>query len=269
MGRSRAGDGTHLTMQYGSSFADGAMPYSTPMGGAGGAAVVLPAPPPTRMHWSTLLFAGGMLVCFVALLATIAGIPGSMGYDADAKGVRNDPDTSDPMALSKSLDANMKWIDEHSADVPGGYVGYIKSVNDSEAAIPVMVTAMGSMDTALKRIELGMGGVIKSSTAMNADLGAMTKASQQSAATMQVLAGDVGFIAASMGKLNAATKELTTSMGAIQREADGIANTGTSKALSTTKELNAALPEGVPTPTMENTTGAVGGGGVDDPRMPG
>lgn len=249
-------------MQYGSSYADGDATHvgSTQWSPTSGVAV-LPPPPPSRLNWSTLVLVGGLAVCFVALLATIAGIPASIGYDDDAAGKRNDPDTSDPMALTKSLDANMKWIDEHSADAKGAYVGYIKSINESEAAIPAMAQSLGAMDAALQKIQVSMLGVIATSTAMNQDLTVMTAVATNSAETLDELAVDVSFIAGSMSKLETATKELTTSMASIQKEAGGIATNGTSTALAATQELNDALPADVPLPILEGTNAVAAAGG--------
>ena len=240
-------------MDYTSSYAVGAMP---PMGDAGAdasasidAAQALPAPPPRRMHWSTLLLVVGLSICFVGLLATIAGVPARLGYSQDGAPNRNKPDSMDPLALSKSLDGNMKWIDEHSSDMKGGYVGYIKSVNRNEAAIAAMLQALVVMDASVKSIDAGLSELNESTTAMGEDLDEMAAASAASAETMTALQEDLGFLSASMVGLATSTQQLTDRMAGIEQQAAGIAENGTSAALANTKGLNASLPSEVPVPT--------------------
>lgn len=221
--------------------------------------LVLPAPRPERIHWSTLVLVAGMVICVLGLLATIAGVPGSMGYDVDGAPRRNKPHTKDPLKLSQSLDANMKWIDQSSADTPDGYVGFIKSINRNEGAIGPMVSAVMSMNQSVIAIDEQIGGVKATTIQMRKDMQAMAKVSGASATKMEGLGEDIGFLSKSMLGLADATKELTTKMGAIETKAGKIASGGTSTALASTRELNRTLPEGVPAPVLE-PEGAAGGG---------
>jgi hypothetical protein len=242
-------------MDYASSYAAGSSQlghHSMQPPFAGGADVVLPPPRPQRMHWSTLLFVCGMAVCALGLLVTIAGVPGKLGYDVDGAPNRNKPSSSDPLQMSKSLDGNMKWLDVNSGAGEGGYVGYVKSVNRSEAAIPIMVGAIASMDAALESIDSGLAEVGRTTTSMKEHMARMETVSEQSAAAMNSLGGDIGFLSSSMVDLAASTEELTKRMAAIEKQAGNIAANGTSAALKSTKELNAALPDSVPVPTTDD-----------------
>lgn len=240
-------------MDYTSSYAVGATP---PMEDAGAgapssvdAAHALPAPPPRRMHWSTMLLVVGLSVCLIGLLATIAGVPGRLAYDVNGAPDRNEPDSMDPLAISRSLDGNMKWIDESSSDAKGGYVGYIKSINRNEAAIAAMLQALVVMDASVKSIDAGLSELNESTAEMGADLDEMAAASASSAETMTALQEDIGFLSASMVELADSTKQLTKRMAGIEQQAAGIASSGTSAALANTKGLNASLPSEVPVPT--------------------
>lgn len=220
---------------------------------------VLPPPPPSRVHWSTMLCAAGMAVCFVALIATVLGVPGRMGYDIDAAGTRNKPTSSDPMALTRSLDANMKWIDEHSSESKGGYVGYITSINESEAAIPKVVGRLGEMQESVDAIDASLGRVGATTAGMRRDMEAMAATSASSADAMDALGADLGFLSRSMTTLASSTLQLTHDMATIERKAAGIAANGTSVARSTAAQLNASLPNGIPDPIISRD--AAGGGG--------
>lgn len=213
-------------------------------------AMVLPAPKPTRMHWSTLLLVGGMAVCCLGLFATIAGVPGRMGYDADGAPNRNKPDSSDPMKVSASLDGNMKWIDEASSERKGGYVSYIQSINESEAVIAPMVAALGQMDASVKAIDAGLGDVGATTRAMRANMAAMAEVSAASAETMEALGSDIGFLSGSMLELAGSTQELTERMARIERAAGSIATGGTAVARGHAEDLNEALPDEVPAPQL-------------------
>lgn len=234
-------------MDYGSSYAIGGSPltHHAPAQHQ----QVLPAPRPRRMHWSTMFFTFGMCIAAIALLATIAGVPADMAYDIDGAPNRNKPTSSDPAAINKSLDGNMKWIAQASSDSNGSYVGYIKSINRSEAAIPAMVQALASMDASVRSIDTGLGGLGEVTGKMGDDLDAMANVSATSGDTMGSLGTDIGFLSTSMLELATSTEELTKRMAAIEQQAGGIAANGTSKALENTKALNASLPENVPVPT--------------------
>lgn len=208
----------------------------------------LPTPRPQRMHWSTLLFTTGMAICAVALLATVAGVPGKMGYDIDGAPNRNEPSSMDPLKLTQSIDGNMKWIAQQSGDGKGGYVGYIQSVNRSEAAIPAMMTALIAMDASVRAIDTGLAGMGAATTTMGDDIAAMGATSAASGETMRALGSDIGFLSRSMVELAGATEQLTARMAAIERKAAGIADGGTSEALRNTEALGASLPDGIPVP---------------------
>jgi len=264
-------------MDYASSYAVGGPQLGDQGGGRHHAvhapATVLPAPRPERMHWSTIVFTIGMAICAIGLLVTISGAPAKLGYDLDAPGERTKPDSNDPLTVSRTLDANMKWIAEHSSDAPGNYVGYIKSINRSEAAIPAMMQALVSMDASVKSIDAGLGGLGDVTTAMGDDLQSMADVSGTSGATMTALGTDIGFLSSSMVELATATEELTVRMSSIERKAGGIAENGTSAALDNTKALNQSLPDEVPVPlttdgepldvAMKRLQASGGGGAVD------
>jgi len=248
-------------MDYASSYATGLSRHDGARAGADAtpATGVLPPPKPNRLHWSTLFMVAGLAVCFVGLLATIAGVPASMGYDVDGAPNRNKPNSSDPLKITQSLDGNMKWIDANSSDAEGAYVGYIKSINRSEAAIPAMVSALVSMDAAVRAIDVGIGDVGATTTQMGADMQAMLTTSTASAGKMSGLGGDIGFLSRSMLSLAGSTQQLTARMKAIESKAGAIAKNGTSVARATTEELNGALPENVPTPVLSGGKAAGGG----------
>lgn len=236
-------------MEFASSYAVGG-PQPRQQGDASAPAdAVLPAPRPSRMHWSTLLLVAGMSICALALLATIAGVPAQLGYDPDGAPERNKPDSSDPLELTQSLDGNMKWLSANSSDAQGAYVGYIKSINRKEVAIPAMVQALVTMDASVRAIDAGLADVGATTSAMGNDMEEMAATSSASAATMSSLGGDIGFLSRSMIDLAASTRELTLRMAAIERKAGRIARNGTSAALTSTRDLNASLPDGVPIPT--------------------
>lgn len=261
-------------MDYASSYAMGA----SPLGDRGNAQAahasvqVLPPPKPERMHWSTILFGAGTVICAIAVLATIAGVPASMGYDVDSPGKRVKPTSNDPLKISQAIDSNIKWLVEHSDDKPGNYVGLIESINRNEIAIGGMVQALMTMNASVTAIDQGLGELGGNTAAMGADVDAMAATSQASGDTMQALAGDIGFLSRSMVELANATEDLTTRMGSIEAKAGAIASGGTSAALENTKELNASLPEGVPVPltdkgepydvALQRLQGAQGGGGA-------
>jgi hypothetical protein len=239
-------------MDYGSSFAIGGSPlghHDAARHEQHALGDVRPAPRPQRMHWSTLLFVAGMCVCTIGLLVTLAGVPAGLAYDVDSPANRNKPTSNDPMAINKSLDGNMKWIDQSSSDAKGSYVGYIKSINRSEAAIPAMVQALAAMDSSVQSIDTGLAGMGDVTTKMGADMTAMADVSAASGATMESLGGDIGFLSKSMLELAGSTEELTKRMASIEKQAGGIAANGTSEALKNTKALNESLPEDVPVPT--------------------
>ena len=250
--------GTGPPVDYTSSYADGATP-PMPNAGAyasasidaapGTAANVHPAPRPIRIHWSTIVLVSGLTICLFGLIATIAGVPARLWYDVDGSPSRNKPDSNDPMAMTRSLDQNMKWIDENSGDAKGGYVGYIKSINRNEAAIVVMVQALVTMDRSVKAIDAGLGVLNETTSAIEDDLDEMNAASAASAATMSELSTDIGFLSESMLGLASSTQQLTKRMAAIEKKAGGISENGTSAALANTKALNASLPSEVPVPT--------------------
>ncbi|MCW2927933.1 MAG: hypothetical protein JWM86_1901 [Thermoleophilia bacterium] len=241
-------------MDFASSYAvGGPQPghgSATPRGAA--EPVVLPAPRPQKLHWSTLLFIGGLAICVVGLLATIAGVPGKLGYDVDGAPNRNKPDSMDPLKISQSLDGNMKWIAENSSDDPTSYVGYIKSINRSEAAIPAMVSALVTMNASVEAIDSGLGNVGATTTEMKEQIAALGAVSARSADTMESLNTDIGFLSGSMLGLAGSTQELTKRMAAIEAKAGSIAKGGTSAALANTKALNASLPGEVPIPTTDD-----------------
>ncbi len=241
-------------MDYGSSFAIGGSPLEHHDGTRRSrvpahAEDPRPTPAPQKLHWSTLVFVGGMCVCAIALLATLAGVPGSMAYDVDGAPNRNEPNSNDPMAINRSLDGNMKWIDQSSSDAKGSYVGLIKSINQSEAAIPAMVQALAAMDTSVRAIDSGLAGLSSVTTGMGTDLASMADVSGASGSTMTDLGADIGFLSKSMLELAGSTEELTARMAKIEKKAGGIAANGTSAALTNTKALNDSLPDDVPVPT--------------------
>jgi hypothetical protein len=209
----------------------------------------LPPPKPQRMHWTSLVFVVGLAVCAISLVVTIAGVPARIGYDVDGPPNRNKPTTSEPLAVARSIDGNMKWIAVSTSDGPGNYVGSIKSVNRNVASVGAMATALMAMNASVQAIDTGLAGLSAATTTMSADIDAMSSTSTASGATMSALGPDLGYISSSMVELADATKELTTRMAQIERKAGDIARGGTSEALSNTKALNASLPDGVPVPT--------------------
>ena len=237
-----------------SSYGDGgagavALPGSLP---AYAVAPALEPPRPRRLHWATLLMFAGVATCGIATLATIAGLPASLGYDRNGAPDRNKPSSHDALALTKSIDGNMKYIDKVSSDSPGAYVGYIKSINRSEAAIAGMTQALGSMASSVDAIDSGLTSLEGTTEQMNADMAVMAGDTATAAGTMGSLAGGVGGLSGSMLELATATQQLTTRMASIQGAADDIATNGIAKSKASAAEINAALPDGVPPATLED-----------------
>lgn len=223
---------------------------------------VLPPPKPDRLHWSNLIFGIGMVVLVLALVATIAGVPGRMGYDLDGAPNRNKPSSNDPLAISRSIDGNMKWIDANSADTPQSYVGLIKQINRNEAAIPAMAQALASMDASVRAIDSGLGQMGSTTETMGENIAAMVDTSRASGATMSGLSGDIGFLSRTMLELAGATQKLTLRMSSIERQASAIANDGTSAALKSSQSMNATLPDEIPVPSTSGGRAQAAGGGV-------
>lgn len=239
-------------MTYASSTAVGALPqHEAAFGGA-----ALPPPPPRRMHWSTLLLVGGLSIAFLALLATLAGVPGRMGYDRDGAPVRSDTNSSNPLKVMQALDGNMKWVAEASGDGAGEYVGYINAINRKEAAIPAMVTALAAMDASVRAIDSGLGSVQATTQQMNADMAAMGVASASSSAAMGELNSSVGLLSKSMLSLATATQDLTKRMSAIEAGAASMSTNGTAGARGIASELNGVLPGEAAAPVFEPTGAA-------------
>lgn len=244
-------------MDHARSFAAGQPPLGhhrthagMPAGSADG--LVLPAPRPTSLPWSTRIFIAGSIACTIALAAAVAGIPGRLAYDADGPGERVKPTSSNPLAVQAALDRNMKWIDEASSDEPDAYVGHIKSVNENELAIAATAEAIVAMEQAVRTISSGMGDVNATTEAMRASMEHMAQVSDSSAATMSQLDGDIGFLARSMQELASSTGEIVQRMSSVERQADAIAAKGTAAALATTRELNQSLPPEVPEPVYRD-----------------
>lgn len=212
-------------------------------------AAALPAPRPHRVHWSTIVFTAGMAICALALLLTIAGVPGALGYDVDAAPNRNKPTSADPLALTRSMEGNLSWVAQATNDEPGNYAGLITSINRHELAIGAMVGALTTMDASVKAIDAGLGSLSASTATMGTDIEGMSTTSTTTAATMTTLGGDIGFLSKSMVELADSTQQLTTRMSAIEQQAGAIASGGTSVARASAKDLNAALPQGVPAAT--------------------
>lgn len=230
-------------------------------------AAVLPPPKPARVHWSTIVFAAGMAICALALLATIAGVPASMSYDVNGPANRNEPTGSDPLGLSASIDGNMKWLDEQTNDRPGHYVGLINSIDANESAIAVMSNAVLAMDASVKNIDAQLAGVANVTSQMQRNMVAMAATSAVSAQRMTSLQSDIGMLSSTMAQLAASTARLTSSMSAIELAAAKIAGKRMAAALSNTQQLNRVLPDGVPAPTTDipaahgaGTAAGVGGG---------
>lgn len=230
-------------MQYGSTYAAGA---GAPYGAVAPSWEPMPAPKPARTPMATKVFTGGMVILFGALLLSLAGVPGSIGYNGDAPGKRNKPTSSNPIAVQNSMDSNLRWMAEHSNDEPGHYVGEIKSINESETAIPAMVEGLTAMNASVLTIDTKLREVLASTNGVSTDMGAMLGDSKHSAATMAGLGGDVDQLGAAMAQLGAATQVLTESMAGIQKSAEAIAAKGTAAALKSAADMNGALPDKVP-----------------------
>lgn len=206
-----------------------------------------------RPHWSAFVLAAGAVAMAVALALVVANVPGSMFYDRHGPGKRNRNTSHDPMQMSRSIDLNMKYIQQKTGYDPDEYNGYLSSVNHSEDAIPGMSQAVVDMTAGVASIESGLSGVYKTTVQMREDMDAMLATSEHSGATMQTLDGSIGGLSGSMGDLLAQTRLLTTAMSGIEGKAAGIANKRTSIALRQAKELNGVLPDKVPPPTTSLT----------------
>jgi uncharacterized protein YoxC len=201
----------------------------------------------------------------VALVLVITGTPAKMAYDQDAAGKRVNYTGSDMMALTGSIDQNMKYIREETSDNPNKYNALLADINKSEQAIPELAASIESMAVGVKAIELSLKEVQATTDTMQADMEAMGQTTESSAATMSGLNANVGGIGASMTALKDASAQLAKSMSGIESMATGIAKNGTGKAQ--TKELNAALPATVPTATTTLEPGSTTGGGPTETPM--
>jgi len=224
----------------------------------------LPVHPATerRARWSTMVFGAGVAAMVIALCLVLAGIPAKLFYDADEAGRVNKNTSHDMLKMSKSIDANMKYIKENSGYGPNQYNGYLTSISHSENAVPEMAQAVTDMTADVDKMDESLAAVAKTTEAMQGDMEAMASVSGSSASTMTGLQGDVSGMGASMKSLFDATKNLTDKMTAIEQQAKGIADKGTSKALKGARELNSALPDKVPAPNTSNLPGVAGGGPV-------
>lgn len=242
-------------MQYGSTYAQGT---GAPYGGAAVSWEPLPAPKPAKSPLSTKIFTGGMAFLFVAMILSIAGVPGNLGYDNDAAGERSKPTSSNPLAVQNSMDSNLRWMSEQTNDEPGHYIGEIKSINQHELAIPAMAQGLQAMSASVVEIDSKLREVLASTNGVAEDMGSMVETSTASAAKMDSLGGDVANLGTAMAELGAATELLTERMGEIEGKAGSIAENGTSAALKSAAEMNAALPDNVPAPETERTGANVG-----------
>jgi uncharacterized protein YoxC len=197
----------------------------------------------------------------VALVLVLTGTPAKMAYDQNAPGKRVLYKGSDMMALTGSIDQNMKYIREETSDAPDKYNALLADINKSEQAIPELAASIESMAVGVAAIEASLKEVQATTDTMQADMEAMGQTTQNSAATMSSLNANVGGIGASMTALKDASAELARSMSGIETMATDIAKNGTGKALSQTKELNAALPATVPTATTTLEPASTTGGG--------
>lgn len=233
-------------MQYGSSYAKG-------MNDTGFSVQPLPTPKPSKLHWSTYIFGSGMTICALALLATIAGVPASMGYDSSKPGEITKPTSSDPLALTRSMEANMGWMEVQSNADKKHYVGLIKSINDHEIAIPEMAGGLASMSASVVTIDAKLKEVLFASRKMSSDMSAIVGASSASAETMASMGKDVNSLSSVMSNLSSSTSDLDKKMGKIQGMAKDIADKRTSAALQATKSMNETLPDSVPKPQEEGS----------------
>lgn len=243
---------------YSSSYAVGA-----PRAGAASPATGVPyhGSPKRKLTLPSAILGAGCIAMIVGLVLVITGTPAKMAYDQDAAGKRVNYGGSDMMALTSSIDQNMKYIREETSDNPDKYNALLSDINESEKAIPKLAASIEAMAVGVKSIELSLKEVAGTTATMQENMEAMGQTTESSAATMSDLAASVGGIGASMTALKNASAELTKSMSGIESMATGIAKDGTGKALVQTKELNGALPATVPTPTTTLEPASTTGGG--------
>jgi hypothetical protein len=239
--------------------------------GNGGPAVAMPAPyalaapgPRVRPHWSNAVFGVGCVAMLIALVLVLAGVPAHLFYDANGSGKRNKNTSHDMLAMSRSIDQNMKYMVGNMGHEPDHYNGHLDAVDTSEHQIAGMVAAVNAMTSNVESIDSELSGVARTTYKMGDDMEAMLRTSNRSAATMGSLGGNVSELSSMMASLYGVSEQLASRMGTIQGKADRIAKHRTSVALASTKALNAVLPDEVPDAETSLDPGTMGvGGGAD------
>lgn len=204
---------------------------------------------PKRVPVSLLIFAIGSATMAIALVLTLLGVPAALFYDEDGPGKLNQNDSWDMVAMSRSIDLNMKYIKEGTDSDPDSYNGLQTSISKSEDAVPLLAKGVEELDTAVVSLDRRLTGVHKTTVQMRADMAAMALISRHSGETMRGLGTDIDSLASAMSSMYWATSQLTKSMAGIEAGAKTIATRRTNRALSQTQQLNDVLPNEVPEAT--------------------
>lgn len=211
-----------------------------------------------RIAWQTVVLGIGCGAMALALVVVTLGIPAKMGYNIDGAGQLNENTSWDMLAMSKSIDQNIKYVEANTSDKQGAYNGLLNSINKSEDAIPTLAAGIADMMAAVIAIDKGLGAVAGTTEVMGTDMAEMARISGQSSETMQSLNSDIEILSKAMADLLEATGQLTGKMGGIETMAKQIAVQRTALARKQAQALNKELPDRVPTAT----TDAVAGGGA-------
>lgn len=225
-----------------------------------------------RVGWPTYVLVVGIAAMAAALFAALSGLPGKMAYDPKGPGKAVDTQSYDMLAMNRTIDSNMKVIVAGTGDGPDQYNGLLNDIDKAESQIPLLAQSVNAMNGNVMEIDKGLSGVADTTNVMAADMKGMASVSAHSATTMNTLDGSISGLSGSMTSLFGATKQLTDKMAGIEQQAGSIATKRTNVALARTKDLNTALPNGVPKPTTnltpvagpQNGVGIHGGGVMPD-----
>ena len=120
--------------------------------------------------WPNWLLAAGAAAMAIALMLVLAGVPAKLFYDIDGEGRVNKNTSHDPLAMSRSIDLNMKYIKKNAGYDEGQYNGLLSSINKSEDAVPALAQADVAMSASLEKIDTGLTEVLATTEAMRVDM---------------------------------------------------------------------------------------------------
>ena len=207
--------------------------------------VLEPAP---KLQWSLWVVGAGCVAMFVGLVLAVSGMPGQLAYNEHAAGERVKNTSHEPLTTMRSMDSNVKWVEQNTEDGPGQLNFYLANINTSEQQISVMAAAVQAMTMSVMAIDANLAGVSKTTQKMRTNMAALAATSAHSAGTMGSLGTNITGLGSSLGALSSATKQLGNEMATIGAKAKKISKGGTDVARRNTQSLNDVLPSKVPSP---------------------